>query len=288
MNDDFTPLTVPQLTNHCAPTSLSYCLYMLGIEATQRELAHAAGVPWRVYRAGLNEKETRRAANAYGVTARFLEVSNKQQGSGFAAKLRRHLRQGHPAMLCCMDFGHWISVLGYADHKFIIADPDDDDQAFSKWTERTLLRNGWNDDGDDDEETPPQYFAILLKRRDGKPTRWNLTEEWLRLCRRGSEEALDLLAEDIAEVACRAGGTREGKRQIDLATVLREYEHMIPEQVAHWVEAEVSVKDLRDLYRDFRVTAESLRLRVPRSIDHGILITQMTTLLSTWSWTDQL
>lgn len=45
MDDDFSAFTVPQLRNHCAANSLSYCLYLLGIEATQRDLARAAGVP---------------------------------------------------------------------------------------------------------------------------------------------------------------------------------------------------------------------------------------------------
>ena len=291
MSEDFSALTIPQLWSHCAPTSLSYCLFMLGVEAGQREIARAAGVPYRVFRDGLDEKEVQKAANHFRTTARFLLEADKRKGAPFAARLRRHLVQGHPAMLLVGDFGHWIAVLGAEESGgFIIADPDDADRAFSSWTERTLLENGWNDGEDEDEgdDDRPQYFAILLKRRDGRSSRWRLTKDWMRLVERGSEETLTELADDMVDVARRVGGIVAGRGGIELAAVLQEYEEMIPDQVEHWIEAEVSRKDLRDLYRDFRVTADSLRLRVPRNLDRCALVAQMSVLLTTWAWTEDL
>ena len=285
--DDFSPFTIAQVRNHCAPTSLSYCLYLLGIHATQRKLAWAAGVPLKTYLEGMDEIETRRAAQAYGVTATFVEEHDCDRGPKFAARLRQHLKTGNPAMLLVYDFTHWISVLGYADDRFVIADPDDMDKAFRKWSETTLLQQAWNEDDDEDgDDAPDQYFAILLKRKDGRPSRWHITDDWLKLCARGSEETLTEMARDIAEVAERAGGT--SARQVSLADVLRTHERTVPDEVSHWVEADVSASDLRGLYRDFVITADSLRLTVPQDVDRAAIVAQMTTILATWTWTEEL
>lgn len=291
MGNDFSPLTIAQLKSHCGPCSLSYCLYLLGIEATQRQLAHAAGLPFRVWTAGLDEFQTRKAATAYGVKSAFVDVRNKDYGPKFAAKLRRHLMLGHPALLLVNTygaFGHWIAVLGIADDgRFIIADPNDTDRAFSKWTDRTLLQNGWNENDDEGDDDPDQYFAILLKRRDGWPMRWHLTDAWMDMVYEGSEETLSELAKDIVEVARRAGGIVKG-RGVELAKVLQEDETLVCNEVAHWVDVDVGVRELRELYRDFTVTADSLKLQVPRSVNRSSLVAQMTVLLATWVWAGEL
>ncbi len=288
-DDDFSMLTVPQLVSHCGPCSLSYCLYLLGIEATQREIAWSAGMPIKTFVKGMDPDEIMRAAANYGVAGEEVLFASRGSGSRFIARLKRHLKHGHPALLLVADFEHWVAVLGVTeDGQVVIADPDDEDRAFSKYSDQRVLTEGWNDDGEDDPDNPPQYYALLLKRKDGKPSRWKITGEWMKLVQRGSEENLQELAEDVAEVAMRAGGNTAGKGQIYLADVMREYEKMVPEEVAHWVEVDVSLADLRGLYRDFRVAANALRLQVPRNVNHGRIVAQLTVLLSTWAWVDEL
>ena len=288
-DDDFSPMTVPQLHNHCAPQSLSYIAYYLrGLEVSQRELARTAGVPFQTFLSGMEPPEIFRAAESCGLTGVELEIRRKDRGTDFAGRLRRHLLRGNAAMLLVWDYSHWVAVLGYANGRYVVADPDNKDRAFSFWTERTLLDpgNGWNRT---DKTGNSQYCALLIKRRDGKPAKWKLTDEWLRLCARGSEQKLSDLAKDIAEVARRAGGiVRNGHNGIELANVLSECEGLVCGELAHWVEADVSVRDLRRLYRDFAVTADSLRLRVPRTVNRNSIVAQMTVLLATWVWAGQL
>jgi len=50
------------LPGHCGPCSLSSCLYILGIEATQRELAKASGSPYKIFKEGIGENKLRKAA----------------------------------------------------------------------------------------------------------------------------------------------------------------------------------------------------------------------------------
>jgi hypothetical protein len=284
-DDDFSVLTVPQLDAHCAPCSLSYCLYVLGIEASQEQIAKAAGISTRIYRTGMDEQTLMRAAGKFKVKTQELKVTSYGQGPRFAAKLHAHLTLGHPAILLIYDSEHWVAALGVTESgKIVIADPDDTDEAFQQWSDRALLRECWNEA----DEEPDQYYAILLKRRDGKPARWKITDKWLKLVERGSEETLEKLGEDIAEIALRAGGTRDGKGQLDLATVLKEYEDVICQDIGHWVGDDVGIKDLRGLYRDLLVTADSLRIRVPKTVNRYSLVAQTTAILTGWAWTDEL
>ena len=286
--EPFTPFSVPQLLSHCAPCSLSYCLYLLGIEATQRELARAAGQPIKTFFAGMEPPKIRLAAAAYKVGATFLEVRNKAHGPQFAARLKRHLQRGLPAMVLVWDFEHWVAVVGHLDGKFVVADPDDNAEQFRRWTERKLLNECWNDDGEDDPDDPPQYYAILLKRRDCKPARWKLTDDWVKLCERGNEQDLTAMAADLQDIAGRAGGFFTGRDGVTLASVLRCHESMITEQVAHWVGDAVTQGQLRGLFRDYLITADAMQLQVPRRVNHAILVAQMATILTVWACLDDL
>jgi hypothetical protein len=236
----------------------------------------------------MDEQTLMRTAGKFSVKAEAMKVTAHSQGPRFAARLRRHLKLGNPAILLICDSQHWVAALGVTESgKIVIADPDDDDQAFQQWGDRTLLRECWNE-VDEDEDEPDQFYAILLKRKDGARSRWKLTDEWLKMVQRGSEESLQELADDISEIALRAGGTRDRKGQLDLASVLKEYEDVICQDIGHWVGDDVGIKDLRGLYRDLCITADSRRIQVPKTINRYSLVAQMTAILTGWAWMDEL
>lgn len=160
-------LAVGQYLGHCGPCSLSYCLAMLGIDASQRQLARAAGARWRVWWDGVDENDIRRAAKRYGVSSEFLRFPNRGQARAFATRLRRHLVRELPALLLVNTygaFGHWIAAIGHTKGKFVVADPAQA-KLSSHWGTRTLVRRAWNAEHSGDDGEPDQFFAILLRRR---------------------------------------------------------------------------------------------------------------------------
>jgi hypothetical protein len=287
-----------QLPGHCGPCSLSSCLYILGIEATQRELAKASGSPYKIFKEGIGENKIRRAASAYGVKSKYLMISDKEKGDFFARKLLAHLRKGLPAILCCQDFAHWVAVIGYIDEKekYIIIDPNDKKGTFSHYSE-TFLRNiAWNDSKTkgDDEKDSSQFFAILLERKDGKGSQWRVSDTWIRLCQKGSEDTADNMANDLIEIARRSGpdgnGTGSGKKGgLYMTQILDRYEVLIIDAVNHWVASDkVTKADLKSFYEDYKVVAASTAIKLPTGADHAALVAQITTLLTTYAWRGEL
>lgn len=296
MSAELAPMQVPQMPSYCGPSSLSTCLYILGIEATQRDLARAAGVQRRIFWAGTDEKQNRKAAAKYGVRSEFLHIDDKSKGKLFAGRLRRHMRKGLPAMLLVKDLGHWVAVIGCIededDEKFIIVDPNDRERIFSRWNETTLLKRAWNvccnaadEDGDCDcGDEEDQYFAILLRRKDGQPAKWKISEAWLRLYETGTADTATNMANDLYEIVRRSApdGTPE-ETGVYLTDVLDQYEKMVLETVDHWVAYPVAdMQDLKNLYRDYKTVAAATSVRLPLGADHTSLVAQITTILTTY------
>jgi ABC-type bacteriocin/lantibiotic exporter with double-glycine peptidase domain len=158
-------LSIGQKRSHCGACATAYALATLGIDVSQRDLAHAGGVPWRIWWRGMDENEIKRAARRYGVASRFLLIKRREWGWRFVSRLRRHLRRGRPAILLVNTyggFGHWIPALRHTRGKFVVADPAGV-RMTTHWGVGTLLRRGWNVDPDGEE--PSQFFAVLLHRR---------------------------------------------------------------------------------------------------------------------------
>ncbi|MDD5310123.1 MAG: C39 family peptidase, partial [Deltaproteobacteria bacterium] len=280
MDDDsfFAPFEM-QETSHCGPTSLSMCLGILGIYADQRALAWAAGKPFLAYKTGLDEQDLKKAAAEYGVKCEYLQEKNKGKGQAFVKRLAAHLSAGLPGLLLIDDADHWVAAIGRAaKDRFIVFDPNDDEHAFNRWNERTLLQNAWNETDDEDEED--EYFAILTSRKDGKPARWNTTEAFLRLCEKGSEESAEGMANDLVEMVRRAG--RQGGNEIvPLAEILEEERKIIVDSVWHWTASDVvSRAEIDEQYVDYTVIANAAGLHVPKDIDRSALVAQMTTILA--------
>ncbi len=287
-----------QLPGHCGPCSLSSCLYILGIEATQRELAKASGSPYKIFKEGISEHKIRQAASAYGVKSKYLMISDKGKGELFVKKLLTHLRKGLPAILCCQDFAHWVAVIGHIDEneKYIIIDPNDKKGTFSHYSETFLKNIAWNDSktkGDGGKDSS-QYFAILLEREDGKGAQWRVSDTWIRLCQKGSEDTADNMANDLIEIARRSSpegnGIGSGKKGgLYMTQILDRYEELIVDAVSHWAASEkVTKNDLKSFFEDYKVVAASTAIKLPKAADHAALVAQITTLLTTYAWRGEL
>jgi hypothetical protein len=285
----FAPLSQLQLPSHCGPCSLSACLFILGINATQRQLAKAAGRPVRVFVHGVDERGLRRAAEAYGVTSEFLTLGDRHRGREFATRLRRHLASGSPAIMLARNFEHWVAVIGYLrqSHKFIVIDPKGEKSVFRRWSEQTLIRSGWNTASAPESVEHDQFFAILLSHQDGRPARWRMSEAWLRLCERGSDDTAEGMANDLAEVALLASPSEQAIADGPyLAELIEEYEERILESITHWAQGN-GVRDrgdLRGFYRDYQVVASSTGIRLAKGCDRVYLVAQLTALLCSYWW----
>ncbi len=282
-----------QLPGHCGPCSLSSCLYILGIEATQRELAKASGSPYRIFKEGIGEEKIKKAAASYGVKSKYLMITDKEKGDLFATKLRVHLQNGLPAILCCQDFAHWVAAIGYVEEKekYIIIDPNDKKSTFSRYSDTFLKNICWNDNKGDDKMDPSQYFAILLQRKDRREPQWRVSEAWIRLCESGSEDNADNMANDLIEIARRttpngnSGNGRCRKAGLYMTQILDKYEELIIDAVNHWIASEkVTKADLRSFYEDYKVVAASTGIRLPKGAPHAAIVAQITTLLTTYAW----
>ncbi len=280
-------VTEAQLPGHCGPCSLSTCLYILGIEADQRELAQAAGAPFRVFKHGIDEKMIRRAANTYGARSKFLMELKKQNYDKFLRLILNHLEKGLPAILCVWDFSHWVAVIGYLREidKFIIVDPQNKKKVFNLFSSNHLIKICWNECKATDINEPSQYFAILLSRKDNKLPKWKVNKAWIRLCEKGSEDTADNMANDLIEIAERAtpGGRYNGKGYY-MTQILEQYEELIIDTVDHWVgNHNIDKNDLRMFYEDYKVVAASTAIRLPKNTDNMALISQISTLLTIYA-----
>ena len=80
MSAELAPMQVPQMPSYCGPSSLSTCLYILGIKP-RSAIGACGGVQRRIFWAGTDEKQNRKAAAKYGVRSEFLHIDDKSRGS---------------------------------------------------------------------------------------------------------------------------------------------------------------------------------------------------------------
>jgi hypothetical protein len=280
----------PQSPSHCGPCSLSYCLHILGVDADQHEVARASGLSWWMrYKRGQDERDLQRAAEVYRIRCRFLAVTRKERGYAFADRLRKHLQRGLPAILLVKDFEHWVAVLGYFPESdtFIIDDPNVRQPLFSRWSEKALLINGWNEADPVKHGEPSQYFALLLSRKDNAPPRWRITPDFLRLCETGSGETAVAMTQDLVEIVRRACNGRYPVRGGEpLTAMLDRHEETIVQSAFHWVEGQrrLTLGDVRRQFRDYRIIAEAAGLRVRRNADVAAIVAQMASLMTSFIW----
>ena len=293
-DEKFSPFATGQLPHHCGPCSLSGCLFMLGIEATQRDLATAAGKPYKIFRkngGGVPEDGLIRAARAYGVDTEELKYLEKSSGREFAARIRDHLRERGPVIIITQDFNHWIAVVGHLPKKakFVVYDPSAEN-AFGLWGEKHFLHRAWNMPEDD----PPEFYGLLFRHRDGKPPAWTITERWMKIHDRGSDCTAATIASDLHDLVSNACGGSKRRNPlgatlsdgIPLATLLGKYRRQVLEAILYWGEGAESndKRDLRDLYADYMVCAEACHVRFPDNGDQVLFAAGLTALFSSYWW----
>ncbi len=290
MTDDCTFFTQAQSPSHCGPCSLSYCLHVLGVDADQHEVARASGLSyWKRYKRGQDETDIRRAAASYRTECQFLEGFRKSKGAAFADRLRQHLIKGFPAILLVKDFEHWVALIGYLEETdtFIVNDPNLRQPIFSRWSEKGLLNNSWNEADPVRHDEPSQHFAILLNRKDHKGPRWKISDDFLKLCETGSGETAAGMTRDLVEIVKRACGGRYPVRGGEkLSQVLDRYEETIVRNAFHWVGGRhrISVGDVHRQFRDYRIIADAAGLRIRRNADVAAIVAQLTSLMTTFIW----
>ena len=290
MIDECTLFTQSQSPSHCGPCSLSYCLHVLGIDADQHEVARASGLSyWGRYKRGHDETDIRRAASSYRIDCQFMPESRKHAGEEFSDRLRQHLTKGLPALLLVKDFEHWVGLIGHIRETdtFIINDPNLRQPLFSRWSEKGLLINAWNEADADKHGEPSQYFAILVDRKDEKGPRWRITDEFLKLCETGSGETAVGMTQDLREIAKRACHGRTPIRGGEpLSEMLARHEETIVRSAYHWVGGRhrISMADVRRQFRDYRVIADAAGLRIRRNADDAAIVAQLTSLMTTFIW----
>lgn len=290
MADEFSPFCVKQQPSHCGPCGLSACLFMLGVDVSQRDVAWAAGKPFSIFIHGLDEDELSLAATKYGVASGHLLARRQADGSHFAKDLRRHLTEKGPALLLVKNLGHWVAVVGLLGGKFIVYDPMAE-SSFRHWGTKRLLEEGWNR-SDDKHEEPDQYFAIKLWRRDGGAPAWRITKPWLGIHSRGSDVTAATIARDLEELVARAARHRRSPRTLErggstsLAQVLSRYRRSVLDAVLEWGTGRGgrTRQDLKDLYDDYVTCAGASTITFPPGTDHATLVAGLTSLFSSYWW----
>ncbi|MDD5308326.1 MAG: C39 family peptidase [Deltaproteobacteria bacterium] len=327
MSEEFSLFTEEQRLAYCGACSLAYGLYMAGIDTDQDEVARKIGRRGGGYdehelKRAANKYGVRSEfllVDDKGKGHSFAERLRKHLQSGRpAVLLNNHFGA----------FKHWIAALGYVEDKqqFILIDPNDHDPIFCRWSERTLIQNSWNEDdapcekchgdrtipcptcdGNDpgcrrcdrngevrcpdckgtgiDASEPDQYFALLLDC----PTRWRMTEDFVRLCEAGSADTLESMTSDILEVGILSTpGEKLSTKGRPFAEILDENEDVVVEYSWKWtgVENEITKADVREQYRDYRIVADAAGLRLPDGADPTHLVAQMTALMCAFIWSD--
>ena len=283
MSNEFSPFAVMQEVSHCGPCSLSSCLFMLGTEVTQRDVAWAAGKPYRVFREGMTDRELARAGRRYGAVTEGTAGYHKRDGRAFSRVVQRHLQQHGPAILLTMDYMHWVAVVGYlaAKRQFIVYDPADA-EPFIRWGHSRLIRETWNISPYEGE--PSLYFALLIRRKDGKPPMWHVTEDWMRIHNRGSDCTAGTIATDLESLVKACGGRNSGSG-ISLARMMEKCRGPVLCAITSWSEGEgYQVQDLRDLYSDYSACAEACSIEFPAGADQTAFVAGLTALLSAYWW----
>jgi len=284
MTEWFFPAIELQQPGHCGPTSLSMCLNILGIDASQAEAAAAIGKQkQKICLEGVDENQIQRAARHLGADCEFLSICDRVAGPEFLERISDHVDRGLPLILLVWDMRHWVAVIARVNEKFVVMDPNDRKRAFSTWKPKTLLKHAWNADPKGDS----QYFAIRLRRADGKPARWKVSRSWMRLCEAGSDGGT---AEDIAngllEIVSRSwDGFTPADPELDLADLLEACKQTIVSAAWHWVEnhPDVTRAAVSSVYDDYVVIARATGIKVPRGASRTEIVAQLTALMAAYT-----
>ena len=288
MENEFSYLLEKQKPCHCGAASLSYCLYVLGVEKTQSAVAKDAGSPYLIYWRGLGDEHIRKAAEKNNAVCKTLETADADV---FHDRLAAHLKKGNPAILAVEDCSHWVAAIGGIEDKgrfkFVVDDPIDKEKFFFVMNKSDFLGYAWNDEDSDGGEYA-RYYAILISRRDGKPGVWKPTKEFLDLCEKGSYATALEMAGDLGEIVASSGG--KTRKKIPLAEIMAMEKDTVRKSLRwlDWNSAAEDMDAMMEFYGDYRIVADSAGIECPADASRVALVSQITALLVTCAWTGTL
>lgn len=111
---------------NCGPASLSNALAALGIVKTQQECERLCKT---TAQDGTSQKQLAAGARLAGRYGSGVVKHTKQFSA--LVELEHYLRMGRPMILCVDSGEHWVAAIGMLGHRFLVADPADNELVLS-------------------------------------------------------------------------------------------------------------------------------------------------------------
>jgi hypothetical protein len=262
----------------CGPFALKHALVTLGIFAPERVITQIAGAdPGN----GTDERQLRKAAHRFHCD---LTSIRRHQPELARLELLRHLRRGHPCLLCVREWAHWVTVVKAEAGKFIVLDSEDDAVlTIYSWRQ---LRSIWPYHERDEHDkgyiaTLYDLYPVIPRARVRTRARFSLARarylrkrEHRRLAAHWDDYLADLLT------ICRPR-TALSARVVSMGEFFRRYDGMILDQVLFWhgdVKREAAMRVLRNMH----FVADTYGL-VIHTLDEKRAIAGISTILALWA-----
>jgi hypothetical protein len=141
---------------NCGPTSMTYCLSVLGFTADQISLCSPMD---HILMPAIGTIPTWFAKIAKANDLSYDDIICKDE-SKFLDQVMHHIPLG--PMILLVNGGHWVAVLEYDfdTDKFIVNDPADEESVLKKWTPRKLLKEAYSEVEMLDVKG---YYAFIMK-----------------------------------------------------------------------------------------------------------------------------
>ncbi len=262
----------------CGPFALKHALVTLGIFAREDVItAIAAAEPSE----GTDEDQLRRAARRFHCD---LPPIRRHEPAEAREQLLRHLRHGHPCLLCVREWAHWVTVVKAEAGRFIVLDSEDT-AVLTIYTWRQLERIWPYHERDEHDR---RYVATLFDLYPVIPrvrvrTRAQFSLARARHLRRPEHRRLaahwdDYLA-DLLTI-CRPR-TALSARVVSMGEFFRRYDTMILDRVDYWHGA-VNRRSAARVLRNMHFVADTYGL-VIHALDEKRAIASISVILALWA-----
>jgi hypothetical protein len=243
----------------CGPFALKHALVTLGRLADEDAISQVAATHWW---AGTDEIKLARAARHFDCDLPFIRRTDPDRAK---TSLVRYINQRLPVIICVDDWGHWVTVAGHEQERFVVIDSKE--EPVLKVLTWPQLRNRWcyteYDDWDreiglfDLHPVKPRFRVsakaqISVSRAQflRRPENWDLAVYWddylgdlLEICRPRSARASDVLS---------------------MGEFLRRHQELLVSRVTYW-HGDLERDKVIRLLRNFRFVAETYGLVIPTS-----------------------
>jgi hypothetical protein len=262
----------------CGPFALKHALVALGRLADETQISEVAHPHWW---AGTDEVKLARAARHFDCDLPLIRRTDAERACG---SLTRFADQSLPVLLCVDDWGHWITVVGHENGRFVVLDSRK--EPVLKVIPWPTLRDRWMYlDYEEDEEDPPALFDLLpVKPRFRVPIKARFSVERAQFLRRPENAHLarhwDEYLGDLMEI-CRPRSSSRSADVMSMGEFLRRHQDLLIRRVRYW-HGDIEKEHLVRLFRNFRFVAETYGLIIPASATRRALV-DMAMLLALWA-----